>query len=65
MEVKPKLSEILKERNMTQRELSDLTGIPQGSISRFDKNDRVVVRHLFLIARALDISVEDLFIVRE
>lgn len=59
--VKPRLGAILKERNMTQMQLAELSGVPQGSISRFDKNDRHVDAHIFAIAKALDVNVEDLF----
>jgi transcriptional regulator with XRE-family HTH domain len=61
MIVKPKLMALLKERNITQMQLSEMTGVPQGSISRFDRNDRHVDAHVFAIAKALDIRVEDLF----
>lgn len=61
LNVKPKLTALMKERGITQQQLSDMTNVPQGSISRFDKNERHVDWHLFAIARALDISVEDLF----
>lgn len=59
--VKPKLNQILKERNMTQMELSKISGVPQGSISRFDKNSRHEDSHLFNIAKALDLNINDLF----
>lgn len=58
----PRLNEILTERKMTQQQLSTMTGIPQGTISRFDKNERHVDWHLFAIASALNCSVSDLFI---
>ncbi|MCG7410556.1 helix-turn-helix domain-containing protein [Paenibacillus sp. ACRRX] len=50
---------------MTQMELSDLSGVPQGSISRFDKNSRHDDVHLFAIARALGVTIESLFKVKE
>lgn len=59
--VKPRLLPLLKERRITQTQLSEQTGVPQGSISRFDKNDRHVDAHLFAITKALDVRVEDLF----
>ncbi|WP_412102067.1 helix-turn-helix domain-containing protein, partial [Paenibacillus larvae] len=40
MIVTPKLNQILKDRGLTQMQLSQMTGVPQGSISRFDKNSR-------------------------
>ena len=63
--VKPKLNKILKERNMTQTQLSQITGIPQGTISKFDRNKQHIDVHLFTIADALKIGVEDLFDVDE
>lgn len=42
-------------------ELSQLSGIPQGSISRFDKNTRHEDAHLFAIAKALGLNIEELF----
>lgn len=62
--VVPRLMEILEEMKMTQTQLADMTGIPQGTISRFDKNGRHVDWHLFAIANALGISIADLFIVK-
>jgi transcriptional regulator with XRE-family HTH domain len=61
MNIKPKLMAILKERGLTQKQLSEMSGVPQGSISRFDRNDRHVDAHLFAISKALDVRVEDLF----
>lgn len=59
--VRPKLTSILKERGMTQMELSEISGVPQGSISRFDNNSRHEASHLFSISKALGISIEELF----
>ncbi|MBG9776159.1 helix-turn-helix domain-containing protein [Brevibacillus laterosporus] len=59
--ITPKLNQILKQRKMTQSELSILTGIPQGTISRFDKNSRFEISHLYAISKALGIRIEDLF----
>ena len=61
IKVRPRLTELLKERGMTQLELSQLSGVTQASISRFDRNSRHEAVHLFAIARALDLRVEDLF----
>ncbi|AHD06011.1 helix-turn-helix transcriptional regulator [Paenibacillus larvae] len=65
MIVTPKLNQILKDRGLTQMQLSQMTGVPQGSISRFDKNSRHEDAHLFAIARALGITIEELFNVEE
>lgn len=61
IKVVPKLNKILKERGMKQIELSEMTGLPQGSISRFDKTNRHDDTNLFIIANALQLSIEDLF----
>lgn len=61
--VKPRLNEILKERGMTQNDLAQLTGITQPVISRFDKNTQHRSIHLYLISRALDIKIDELFTV--
>ncbi|WP_214483091.1 helix-turn-helix transcriptional regulator [Bacillus sp. SM2101] len=64
-EVNSKLSKILRERNMTQRELANLSGVTQATISRFDRNSRFEAKHLFAISRALDTTIEELFEVME
>jgi DNA-binding XRE family transcriptional regulator len=46
---------------MTQTELSQLTGIPQGTISKFDRNRQHMDLHLVIISRALNLTIEDLF----
>lgn len=61
----PRLNKILKERNMTQQQLADLSGVRQDAISRFDRQDKHKTEHLFRIAKALDISPLDLFVVIE
>lgn len=59
--VKPKLKGLLKELNITQMQLSEMSGIPQGTISRFDRNSRHEASHLFSIAKALGVRIEQLF----
>ncbi|ANY67720.1 transcriptional regulator [Paenibacillus sp. BIHB 4019] len=63
--VTPQLGKILTERGLTQNTLSEMSGVPQGSISRFDKNSRHESAHLVAISRALGLTIEDLFIVVE
>lgn len=61
--VKPRLGVLLRERNLTQMQLQELSGVPQATISRFDSNKRHECTHLFAIARALGVNVEELFTV--
>lgn len=53
------LSQTLKSRDMTQRELAELTGLRPSAISRLaraDDVDRVSLEHLAKIAEALGIN---------
>ncbi|KIL80749.1 hypothetical protein SD77_0597 [Bacillus badius] len=45
--------------------LAEMPGVPQGSISQFDKNNRHETAHLFTISKALNLPIEDLFEVME
>lgn len=63
--VTPKLGKILKERNMTQKQLADLTGISQPVISRFDRNGQHLDVHLAIISRALGLTIDGLFDIYE
>ncbi|MET1249443.1 helix-turn-helix transcriptional regulator [Sporolactobacillus sp. STCC-11] len=65
MHVKPQLKKILKEKGLTQEDLSRLSSIPQGTISRFDNQVKHPDNTLFRISRALNLSIEDLFEVIE
>jgi transcriptional regulator with XRE-family HTH domain len=65
MDVRPQLLSILKDRGLTQMDLSGLSGVPQAAISRFDKTTQCKYEHLFRISRALNISIEGLFVVEE
>lgn len=58
MQVKVKLKEVLEKRNMTQGELSKLTGISQAQISLFSLNQKNTINktHLVKIAEALGIT---------
>lgn len=63
--VTPKLMQILKERNLTQLQLAELSGVQQGTISRFDKNKQHMDIHLVMISKALNLQIEDLFEIEE
>lgn len=57
----PRLNAVMKAKGWTQVRLSEASGVPQGSISRFDKNSRHEDWHVFSIAKALDVEVDELF----
>ena len=58
MIVKLKIAELLDRKNMTQKELADLTGIRPTAISELCRGikERVQLDHLSRIATALNIS---------
>jgi putative transcriptional regulator len=58
-----KIKQVLQERNMTQRELYELTGIREATLSELANNSRTVINksHLGKIMDALDITkLEDI-----
>lgn len=62
--MKIKVGDILKERNITQKDLSVLTGINRNQIQRICSNQHTSInkKHLAMIANALDIEdLNDLF----
>lgn len=63
--VKPRLKEILEYKQMTQEELSEKSGVSQGTISRFDRSRMHQDWILFAISAALGCSIGTLFEVRE
>lgn len=59
--VRPRLNEILKERNMTQKEIADKAHVPQAFISRFDRSENHNDSNIYSVAKALNLSIDDLF----
>ncbi|MCY8797783.1 helix-turn-helix domain-containing protein [Bacillus inaquosorum] len=61
----PRLHAVMKAKGWTQARLAEASGVTQGSISRFDKNTRHEDWHVFSIAKALEVEVEELFEIEE
>jgi transcriptional regulator with XRE-family HTH domain len=61
----PQLTKLRNERKLSQEDLAKLAKVNQPFISRFDKAEKYGIDHLISIARALGVTVEDLFIVEE
>ncbi|MDO7347103.1 helix-turn-helix transcriptional regulator [Bacillus stercoris] len=57
----PRLHAVMKAKGWTQVRLAEASGVTQGSISRFDKNTRHEDWHVFSIAKALEVEVDELF----
>ncbi|HBT92404.1 MAG TPA: XRE family transcriptional regulator [Candidatus Veblenbacteria bacterium] len=62
MEVRIKLAELLEKKNMSQRELSRLTGIRLASINEMYNNDtsRLPLGNLAKICEALSCKIQDI-----
>lgn len=58
MKLRVKLDEVLKDRNMSQKDLAELTGIRPAAISELYNNQRKSINreHIEKIAAALNIS---------
>lgn len=65
MKVMPRLSEILAERNLRQKDLAEMACMTEATISRFSRQSRYEIETLFRISRALDLKIEDLFVVED
>ncbi|MEM5009239.1 helix-turn-helix transcriptional regulator [Niallia taxi] len=64
--VKPKLRELLKESKFAnQKEFASVVGVKEPTISRFDSQSRYDIQTLVLISRALNVTIDDLFIIEE
>ncbi|WP_211175623.1 helix-turn-helix transcriptional regulator [Paenibacillus sp. SZ31] len=58
LKVKMKLKDVLKERNLTQKQLESMSGVNQARISKLTKDDRQEINldMLIKIANALNIT---------
>ena len=60
--VNSNLKAILKEKNISQRELADKIGLTESAISRFIKKNRIPTgENMLKIAKVLNVKVEDLY----
>jgi DNA-binding XRE family transcriptional regulator len=61
-----KVRELMKNRGIsTQKELAQLVGVKEATISRFDSQTRYDIDVLISMSKALELSVEDLFNIEE
>jgi transcriptional regulator with XRE-family HTH domain len=61
----PRMNEIRKERGYTGKELAELVGVTEPTISRFDSQKRYDIDVLVSVSKALGVTVEELFIIEE
>lgn len=55
-----RLKKILKERNMTQKELSELTGIREGTISSIARASKRSISYEYLVKIANALNITDI-----
>ncbi|GGE62060.1 helix-turn-helix domain-containing protein [Priestia taiwanensis] len=65
MKVTPRLSAILEERELRQKDLAAMAGTTEATISRFNRQSRYEIETLIRVSRALDLKIEDLFTIEE
>lgn len=64
MYIEMKLKQIRKEKNMTLEELSKKSGISTTEINDIENNKkRPTLQSIILLAKALDLEIEDLYVV--
>lgn len=63
-EITSRLVELMKERGLNQKELAEKAGVTAATISRFKKQDRFDIATLIAVSRALDVAIEDLFMIK-
>ena len=56
------LKQLLEERNMTQKDLANMTGLQESTLSRYITGDALGNKYLILlaIADALHVSIDDI-----
>lgn len=63
--VRNKIPQLIKDRDMTQKQFAEKAGLTEATVSRLKRQDRFDIATLFLASRALDVSIEDMFEVEE
>ncbi|MED1202559.1 helix-turn-helix domain-containing protein [Heyndrickxia acidicola] len=62
----PRMHEIRKEKGIeTSKELAQLANVTEPTISRFDSQTRYDINVLASVAKALNVKIDDLFIIEE
>ena len=64
-EARSRLNQILNEKGLNQKELAEMAGLTAATISRFKSQSRYDISTLFAISKALELSIEDLFIIEK
>jgi DNA-binding Xre family transcriptional regulator len=62
----PRLKEVMKEKGISsQKELAELVGVKEPTISRFDSQKRYDIDTLVSICKVLDVTIDELFIIEK
>lgn len=60
-QIRPRINKLTLKFGYSQTKLSEISGVPQSTLSRFDRAERHVDWHLFTLANAFNCRLEDLF----
>lgn len=61
----PRMNEIRKEKGYSGKQLAEMVGVTEPTISRFDSQKRYDIDVLISVSKALKVSVEELFDIKE
>lgn len=56
-----KINAARKAKNLTQKQLAEVTGVPLSAIAKMNKNNQDALLNCIAICRVLDLSVDELF----
>lgn len=60
-----RLKDLRKEKDLTQIQLSILTGIPQNQISRFEKGSKMNEDHIIIFSKFFKVSADYFLVLSE
>lgn len=61
----PRMNEIRKEKGYSGKQLAELVGVTEPTISRFDTQKRYDINVLVSVSKALGVTIEELFTIEE
>ena len=61
----PKMNEIRNQKGLKGKELAELVGVTEPTISRFDTQKRYDIDVLVSVSKALGVTIEELFKIEE
>lgn len=60
-----RLKELRKEKNLTQEELSKISGVPQNQISRFEKGMKMNEEYILIFCKCFKVSSDYFLMIKD